>query len=62
MARHRDSFARCRTSSRSARTGAGASRSSFFTRRWVNPLIPNGCAGCTCAPNCCNVSTAQYQP
>ncbi len=79
-ARQRESFARWRTSSRSARTGSGAiwasgnrpirsrsarsaaSRSSFLTRRVVNPLIPNGCARCTWAPSRCSVSTAQYQP
>jgi hypothetical protein len=33
-----------------------------FTRRYRNPLTPNGCAKCTRAPRACSTSTAQYQP
>src|SRR4051812_4123871 len=33
-----------------------------FTRRYRNPLTPNGCAKCTCAPQACSTSTAPYQP
>jgi hypothetical protein len=35
---------------------------SFFTRRYRNPLTPNGCAKCTRAPQACSTSTAQCQP
>src|SRR4029077_12913138 len=41
---------------------SAASLTSFFTRRYRNPLTPNGCAKCTCAPHACSTSTAQYQP
>jgi hypothetical protein len=45
--------------SRSAKSAA--SRSSFLTRRYANPLTPNGCAKCTTAPAATNTS-AQYHP
>jgi hypothetical protein len=34
----------------------------FFTRRFAKPLIPSGCARCTCAPASASTSAAQYQP